>query len=165
MDTLFRNMIYDKINDKNSLFMNIVSEKTITLYKDTKKIATFSEMRKPKTTIFNRHNNLVLNTYDDRSAELWDLNNNKVATFKHSFDIKNARFVNEQNTFCVSVQGNVNNSLQTIVLWRKHCFDPKQVLLIKVLNLYVKTKKRKSVTNIEKVNTFLKSVAEAFNLD
>ncbi len=152
---------------RDNLFMNIFFDKITTLHRGKKKIATFSKMNKPKVAIFNQHHKLILITHNDSSATLWDLNDNMIAIFNHSFDIKNAKFFREQDTFCIlveSAESNVNN----LLLWRKHFYKNesiKQVLLRKVLNLYVKTKKRKSVANIEQMNTFLESVAEAFNLD
>ncbi len=177
--TLFKGNFSSRTKSKLSMWFtkktNKMDEVITELYDRNKLIANFSEMSKPDITVFNPRQKLVLNTYNEFSAELWNFDDNKIAIFKHSYDILNAAFVEKQNSVCVSIirytdnhdfddPVDSDNGKQTVVLWKKHKSTFEQVLLRKLLNLYVQSTKRNPVKNIEQINTFFKNIEDEFKL-
>jgi len=132
-----------------------------------KQIATFEHLKKPKNAMFNPNNKLVFITFN-KTATLLNLNGTKLATFKHQHELITAFFDTDQKVFTLLNKSTLHKD-KTIVVWKKyqpiHQKALEQVLLKKLLHLYVETAKRKPVGNIKQINTFFEHVEKEFHLN
>ena len=142
---------------------NIIAQKSINLNGQWYPDKIYQHKSNVNYVTFNQAGTRILTSSDDNTATLCNFKGEKRTTFNHQDWVNTAVFHPIKNLVLTATTTND----YTAILWKE--YKPtinwvlEQVLLRKVLNLYVETSKREPVKCIKQINTFFECIANKFN--